>query len=103
MESPKENKYKNSLFPSLKCSVLFLSSSLSSLHRLETVVSSAEELGVDSAELLDELSVAGGELCGDAEDERWSQVKSIKSFPNLAEGESGQPVKSQEGIPSSSV
>ena len=65
MESPKENKYKNSLFPSLKCSVLILSSSLSSLHRLETVVSSAEELGVDSAEFLDEQVVAGSKLGSD--------------------------------------
>ena len=52
---------------------------------------------------MDELGVAGGELGGDAGDEGWSQVKSIKSFPNLAEGESGQPVKSQEGIPAASV
>ena len=49
---------------------------------METVISGAEQLGVDSAELLDELSVAGGELGGDAGDEGWSQVKSIKSFPS---------------------
>ena len=34
-------------------------------HRLETVISGAQQLGINSAELLDELVVAGSELGSD--------------------------------------
>ena len=51
------NKYKVAL--------LFKSLFFTLYHRLETVISGAQQLGINSAELLDELVVAGSELGSD--------------------------------------
>ena len=76
---------------------------VSSLQIQQSIVTSAEQLGIYGAELFDEEIVAGSKLFGNTEDTKNNTETVCNKDTNLAEEESWQSAKSQEGFPSVSV
>ena len=68
---------------------------------MKTFIASAEKLGVDFTELFYEPVVAGSKLIDDTENNLTDRLS--RDIPHLADEETGQSEKSQEGLPSASV